>query len=307
MVRNVIAPITEFSATPRERRRRPYLWTMTADPLRNSLRAIWSAAAPSWGEYADYIDARSIAVTHAMIDAAGLRLGENVLELACGPGGLGMAAAEVVGPDGSVVLSDIAPEMTALAEERARVRALGNVSVRQVDLEAIEYPDASFDAVLCREALMLVPDPATAVAQARRVVKPGGRVVFAVWGPRGRNPWLGVLLDAVSRRLGVPVPPPGVPGPFSLSDGESLRELLVTADLHDVDIGEVATPMHADSFEQWWTMVPSLAGPVRPLLASLPDEMTEAILSDARAALDQYARPDGYELPGVSLVGSGRG
>jgi SAM-dependent methyltransferase len=277
-----------------------------ADPLRNSMRAIWSAAAPSWGEYADYIDARSTAVTHAMIAAADLRLGENVLELACGPGGLGMAAAEVVGPDGSVVLSDIASEMIALAEERARVRALGNVSVRQVDLEAIEYPDASFDVVLCREALMLVPDTTAAVAQARRVVKQGGRVVFAVWGPRDRNPWLGVLLDVLSRRLGFPVPPPGVPGPFSLSDGASLRELLAAADLRDVEIREVATPMHADSFEQWWTMVPSLAGPVRPLLASLPDEMTEAILGDARAALDEYVSPDGYQLPGVSLVGSGR-
>ena len=82
---------------------------MTADPLRNSLRAIWSAAASSWGTHADFLDTRGGVVTRAMIDAASLRLGDQVLELACGPGGVGMAAAEVVGPHGNVVLSDIAP------------------------------------------------------------------------------------------------------------------------------------------------------------------------------------------------------
>jgi len=278
---------------------------MTADPLRNSLRAIWSAAASSWGTHADFLDTRGGVVTRAMIDAASLRLGDQVLELACGPGGVGMAAAEVVGPNGNVVLSDIAPEMIALADQRSKARALGNVSIREIDMEAIDFPDASFDVVFCREGLMLVPDTAKAVAEACRVVLPGGRVVFAVWGPRDRNPWLGVLLDVISRRLGVPFPPPGVPGPFSLSDEGSL-EALLSACLRDVDIREVETPMHADSFQQWWTVVPSLAGPVQPLLASLPDEMTEAIRGDAQAAFDEYAGPDGYELPGVSLVGVGR-
>ena len=92
---------------------------MTADPLRNSLRAIWSAAASSWGTHADFLDTRGGVVTRAMIDAASLRLGDQVLELACGPGGVGMAAAEVVGPNGNVVLSDIAPEMIALAQQVA--------------------------------------------------------------------------------------------------------------------------------------------------------------------------------------------
>jgi ubiquinone/menaquinone biosynthesis C-methylase UbiE len=278
---------------------------MSDEPLRTSLRAIWSAAAPSWGMHADYIDTRSGAVTDAMIAAACLGPGDRVLELGCGPGGVGLAAAEVVGPNGHVVLSDIAPEMTALAQLRAQARALGNVSVREFDLEGIDSLDASFDVVLCREALMLVPDPAKAVAEAGRVVRPGGRVVFSVWGPREHNPWLGILLDAVSKQLGVAIPPPGVPGPFSLSDGESLRHLLATR-LAEVEVQQIDTPVQSDSFERWWTVVPSLAGPVGPLLASLPDEAVQAIRDDARAALDGYLRPDGYLLPGVSLVAVGR-
>jgi SAM-dependent methyltransferase len=276
-----------------------------SDPLRTSLRAVWSAAAPSWGMHADFIDSRSGAVTDAMIGAAALGPGDHVLELGCGPGGVGLAAAEVVGPNGHVVLSDIAPEMTAVAEERARARALGNVSVREFDLEGIDSPEASFDAVLCREALMLVPEPTKAVAEAWRVARPGGRVVFSVWGPYENNPWLGVLLDAVSQHLGVTIPPPGVPGPFSLSNRESLRRLLATR-LADVDVQPIETPVRSDSFERWWTVVPSLAGPVGPLLASLPDEAVESIRDDARAALDKYLQPDGYLIPGVSLVAVGR-
>ena len=98
----------------------------TADDggLRASLRAMWASAAPAWGEHADYVDTRGAVVAQAMLDAAGLQRGERVLELACGPGGVGIAAAEIVGPDGAVVLSDFAPEMTAIAAERAKMPAL---------------------------------------------------------------------------------------------------------------------------------------------------------------------------------------
>jgi ubiquinone/menaquinone biosynthesis C-methylase UbiE len=127
-------------------------------------------------------------VVQAMLEAAGLRSEARVLELACGPGGAGLAAAEVVGPGGEVVLSDIAPEMTEIAAERAHARDLRNIHTMQIDMENIDLPDATFDAVLCREGLMLVPDPAAAVAEAHRVLVPGGHAVFAVWGPANATP-----------------------------------------------------------------------------------------------------------------------
>ena len=194
--------------------------------LRASLRAMWASVASSWGELAEYVDTRGAVVAHAMLDSAGLQRGERVLELACGPGGVGMAAAAIVGPDGAVVLSDIAPEMTAIAAERAKNAGLTNVTTREVDLERIDYPEAAFDKVLCREGLMLVPDPASAVREARRILRPDGRAVFAVWGPRDRNPWLGVLFDAVTAQTGLAVPPSGVPGPFSLEAPGRARRIV---------------------------------------------------------------------------------
>jgi ubiquinone/menaquinone biosynthesis C-methylase UbiE len=220
--------------------------------------------------------------------------------------GIWSAAAEIVGPGGEVVLSDIAPEMTEIAAKRAHARNLNNSRTAQIDMENIDLPDATFDAVLCREGLMLVPDPAAAVLEAHRVLVPGGHAVFAVWGPRDRNPWLGRLFDAITARLGIPLPPPGLPGPFSLSDYGKLEELLSTAGFRDVSVREVATPMTASSFEEWWSVVPSLAGPVGPLLAAQPSDVSEAIRTDMHTALDEFRTETGYELPGLSFVGAGR-
>jgi ubiquinone/menaquinone biosynthesis C-methylase UbiE len=279
---------------------------MVDDALRQSMHTMWSSVAPAWGAHADDIDQREAAITSAMLEAAHLSNGERVLDLACGPGGVGIAAAETVGPDGVVVLSDISDEMTAIAAHRASSRALHNVMTAHIDLERIDYPDRSFDAVLCRSGLMLVSDPTSAARDSRRVLRPGGYAVFAVWGPRDCNPWLGVLLDAVQTGLGVPIPPPGLPGPFSLSETGALEALLRQAGFSEIEVCEVATTMHAASIEEWWALVPSLAGPVAQMLASLPPELSSAIQADAAAVVSGFARGSGYELPGVSIVGSGR-
>ena len=133
----------------------------------------------------------------------------------------------------------------------------------------------------------------------------GGRVAIAVWGPRERNPWLGLVLDAVSDELGAPVPPPGVPGPFSLEDSERLAGLFAGAPFADVVVSELPVPMRVDSFEEWWTRTRSLAGPLSTMLASLPDAATESIRARLQTAVGAYQTPSGLEFPGVSLLASG--
>ncbi len=271
----------------------------------NPLHAIWSTAAPSWNEHADFVEDRGAVVSAAMLAVADLRLGDDVLELGCGPGGVGIDAARIVGAEGHVVLSDVVPEMTAIAEERTRRHGLRNVVVRELDMEHIDVADASFDKVLCREALMLVADPTAAAQQALRVLRPGGRAVFAVWGSSAANPWLSTLLDAVSAQLGAPIPPPGMPGPFALSGDGALARVLTAAGFANVDVREVATPLHVASIDEWWTVVPSLAGPVATIVNSLPDDVTSAMRADAESALRNYAGAGGFTIPGLSLVGVG--
>jgi SAM-dependent methyltransferase len=233
------------------------------------------------------------------------RPGERVLELACGPAGLGLAAAERVAPGGEVVLSDVVPEMTSIAALRAAALGLRNVQTRVLDIERIEEPDASYDVVLCREGLMFALDPARAAREIRRVLRPGGRFAVAVWGPRDRNPWLGLVFDAVSAQLGKPVPPPGVPGPFSLEDSDELVRLLADAGLAGVTISELAVPLRAGSFDEWWERTSALAGPLAKVLASIPDRARDALRASLREATRPYETPSGLELPGVTLIASG--
>jgi SAM-dependent methyltransferase len=278
----------------------------SAAELRGRLHGMWEAVAPAWAEHAEYADARGADVGARMLELAELRPGHRVLELASGTGGLGFEAALRVAPDGDVVLSDVAAGMTAVAAARAKERRLSNVTTRVLDLEAVEEPDASFDAVLCREGLMFAVDPIRAVSEIARVLRRGGRFVAAVWGPRERNPWLGVVFDAVSEQLGKPTPPPGVPHPFSLSDSEQLADVLEAGGLAEIVIESRSVPLRAGSFDEWWTRTSALAGPLSAVLGSLDDDARRELRDRARERTRAFETAHGLDFPGRSLVASSR-
>src|SRR6266540_2618699 len=256
---------------------RPEPESRNRDELRAHLRGMWAAVAPGWADHAAYADARGAEVAEAMLALTKPQPGERVLELACGPGGLGLAAAKRVAPTGEVVLSDIVAQMTSIAAARASALGLTNVTTRELDLEQIDEPDASYDVVLCREGLMFVPEPARAALEIKRVLRPGG-----------------------------PVPPPGVPGPFSLADADKISRLFSEAGLTDVVVSDLPVAMRARSFDEWWERTCALAGPLAKMLASLSEEATQAIRTRAQAAVRTYETSAGVEFPGVTLLASGR-
>jgi len=275
--------------------------TRTRDPLRTQLLEMWSSVAGGWAAHAGYVEARGRPVSERMLALTAPRPGERVLELACGTGGPGIDAAPLVEP-GEVVVSDFSKQMTAIAARRVAEQGLANVSTRVLDIEAIDEPDASFDVVLCREGLMLVADPDRGAREIRRVLRPSGRVAVSVWGPRERNPWLGVVFDTVAEQLGLPVPPPGRPHPFALSDAARLVSVLERSGLARVEVDEVSTPYRAASIDEWWERTAALAGPLAQKLASLPEDTARALRDSAAGRIGAYRTPSGLEIPGVCLV-----
>ncbi len=266
---------------------------------------MWNAFADAWEQDADYIDGYMADATEAMLDAAELRDGQAVLDLAAGPGGAGIAAASRVGPSGRVMLSDGAPAMVAAAARRAA--SLPQISTLVCDQLTIDAADASFDAVICRHGLMFSDAPADVVREVARVLRPGGRYATMTWDARSANPWLALILDAVGEQFGGTFPPPGVAGPFALDDPLRLAGILTEGGLENVSVQRVSTPMRVASIEDWWERVPRLAGPLGAALAAMDADARDAIRQRSIDSANAVARPaaGGVELDGSVLIASG--
>jgi SAM-dependent methyltransferase len=267
---------------------------------------MWDSVAPGWEANAEFVDEHLAAATDALLDAAGIAEGGAVLELAAGPGGAGLRAAQRVGPKGSIVLSDDAPEMVAVAARRGI--GYPQVSTAVFDQSEILAEDERFDAVISRHGLMFAEDSVGAVMEATRVLCPGGGFAAMTWGPRSMNPWLGLVLDAVGEQFGVPFPPPNIRGPFSLDDAALLTSVLEEGGLDDVQVQAVDTPMHAASLQAWWQRVPQLAGPLATALGAMEPDVREQIAQRAMDAGAHASRREGDQIvfPGSVLIASGR-
>jgi SAM-dependent methyltransferase len=267
---------------------------------------MWNSVAPGWEANAQFVDGHLAAATEMLLDAACIGEGDVVLDLAAGPGGAGLAAAARVGPTGTVVLSDDAEEMVAVAARRASSQA--QVSTAVFGQSEIAATDGHFDAVIVRHGLMFAEDPVGAVREAARTLRAGGRYAAMTWGPRELNPWLGLVLDAVGDQFGVPFPPPNVLGPFSLDDAALLTSVLQEGGLTGVEVESVETPMRADSLQAWWERVPQLAGPLAIALAGMEPDVREAIAQRALSAGATASRDEGDQIvfTGSVLIGSGQ-
>ncbi len=269
------------------------------------MSAMWDSVAPGWEANAGFVDEQLALATEALLDAAHVAEGDQVLDLAAGPGGAGLTAAQRVGSTGRVVLSDVAAGMVAVAAKRAGADA--RVSTAVFDQSAIDFGDASFDAVINRHGLMFVENPVQAVSEAVRVLRAGGRYAVMTWDRREMNPWLGLVLDAVSAELDMPFPPPNVRGPFSLDTPDALSSALRDGGLEEVTVTAMSTPMHAASIEEWWERVPKLAGPLALALAGMDADVRDAIRERATQTGANAAASDGDGIvfDGSVLIGSG--
>ena len=240
-------------------------------------------------------------VTDWMLARLAPHPGDTVLELGAGTGETGLLAAELVSPGGRVILSDRSTAMLDAARRRVAELGLGNVELRVVDMEAIDLPDAAVDGVLSRLALMLLPDPAAAVAGMHRVLRPGGRVALAVWDAVERNPWAPALWDAIERMTDLPPARPGGPGMFALGNAGALRALLSAARFREVEVEPVAVEWCYPDFDTYWRTQSSLNGALTQLLPTLRAEERGRLAEAVGDAVERFRTGDGYRAPGSAL------
>jgi len=276
------------------------------DEQRAASRESWEGAADAWGRRANQVREWGMPVSVALIDAIGLQPGQRVLELAAGPGDTGFMAAELIAPGGTLVSSDGAEAMLEVGRRRAAEAGLHNVEFQQLELEWIDLPTASVDAVLCRWGIMLIVDPAAAAHEVRRVLRAGGRAAFAVWGERDRNPWA-TLPNMVLVKLGLAEPmDSGAPGSmFSLAGESRLTELLQNAGFTDVAVQAVTVVRAYDAIEQFVAETAEMSPSFSVAFRELSAEQQATVADGIAAAAAPFIAADGsVRLPGSSLVAS---
>jgi ubiquinone/menaquinone biosynthesis C-methylase UbiE len=277
--------------------------TIDPDEQRFASREAWEQAAAGWGRMADQVRDWGLDLSAKMVDALALQPGQRVLELAAGPGDTGFMAAELVAPGGTLICSDGAEAMLAVARERAAAQGIRNVEFRQLELEWIDLPTADVDAVLCRWGIMLIVDSEGAAQEIRRVLKPGGRAALAVWDEPARNPWTTISSQALVD-LGFAAPPqPGEPGMFKLAGDGVLRELLLTAGLLEVQVTPVSMERRFDTVDQYLAETLAMSSRFRATYRELELEQQAAVKRRIARDVKPFAAADGsLALPGSSLV-----
>ena len=265
---------------------------------------IGNQVAAAWERYREPLFEGQRRVSEWLVDRVDPRPGQTILELAAGPGETGFLAADRVGPGGRLISTDLSEGMVAAALRGAEARGLANVECRTMDAQDIDLPDASVDGVLSRFGIMLVPEPARALAGSRRVLRPGGRLAYGVWGPPDRNPWLTLLVGAVIQQGHAPpggADPFGPGGPFSLAAPEANRDLLTAAGFSDVEIEEIPGTMDYDSLDGYWEMQSAIAGPIAVLVATLSNEERRAIRDSLEPMVAPFRVDGGYQIPSLAV------
>jgi SAM-dependent methyltransferase len=231
-----------------------------------------------------------------LLALAGLAPGERVLDVACGTGLVTLNAARTVGARGRVLGVDISGQMVDTARRRAESQALLNVGFERMDAEQLDLPDASFDAVLCSLGLMYAPEPAQAVREMRRVLRPGGRMVIAVWGERARCGWASVFEIVDAEVIG-----DVCPLFFRLGQHGALADLCIHAKLTVTTQRRIdATLVYADGTEA--CNAAFVGGPV----ALAWSRFGEGARARARAryleSIAAWRHGEGYRVPGEFVV-----
>jgi SAM-dependent methyltransferase len=272
---------------PAEHRRNSYeLWEQMAKPWerRRKLAWRWTGAVSEW-----------------LVDRLDPQPGQTVLELAAGTGETGFLAARRLGKSGRLISSDFSTQMVRAAERVAKEIGVDNAEFRVLDAERLDLDDASVDGILCRFSYMLMAEPARALRESRRVLRPAGRVAFSTWGEAARNPWMtfsaGVMIE---RGLMEPFSSDG-PGVFAMPDADTIVPLLREAGFDEVEVEEMPLRWRFDSADELWILASELQGPVALAIAKLDQKERGAVRAAIAERAAEFRTGEDYELPGLSI------
>jgi ubiquinone/menaquinone biosynthesis C-methylase UbiE len=277
------------------------------DPVqyKQTTREQWQTAAEAWYRWTPAIQDWLGAATDVMFELAGVRTGARVLDLAAGAGEPAISAARRVGPTGSVLATDISANILEYARHAAAEQGVGNLETSVMDGEHLQLPDESFDVVMSRVGLIYFPDQQRALAEARRVLKPGGRIAAIVYSTPDRNRFFSIPIGIIRQRAQLPPPLPGQPGPFSLGAQGVLEEAYRRAGFRDIEIRTVDSPVRLKSAAECVRFERESFGALHQMMGRLSETEREETWAAIETELRQFEGDEGFAGPCEMIVGIG--
>ena len=265
------------------------------DPARYKAgqRREWDTAAPGLKDWREVAEPAFQPVSERMMELADIQPGQRVLDVATGIGEPAVTAARRVGLSGHIIATDLSPQMLALGRERVAELGLAHIEFREMDAEALELPEQSFDIILCRFGLMYLPHPQAALERMHKLLAPGGRLIAAVWGPPQKVPFARWPMEVAMRVLHVPAPPQQMPGPFSLADSRRLEQILTRAGFTAVSTEPMMLTLEWASVDDYIRFQQAILTGFNIMLAKFPAEQQAEVWRAIAEAAGQSTTPDG--------------
>ncbi|MFL5738540.1 MAG: class I SAM-dependent methyltransferase [Actinomycetota bacterium] len=275
---------------------------MASDEATEKVRAVWEAMSPAWERRREFLNDFTRDITEWMVRELDAQPGETILELAAGTGDIGFTVAPALGDSGRLITTDLAPGMVDVAKRRAAELGVTNADVREADATDTCLERDSVDGILCRWGYMLMPDPAAAFAETRRVLKPGGRHVLSVMGNPAGSAWVTVITKALVSLEMMPAVDPNAPGGiFSLSDPAKLTAMMADAGYDDVRTEEMEFHLRFPDFEEYWSFILEFAGAAAMLVRGFPEEQQLTVKEETRNVSEAYRTGGDYDFPGLTV------
>lgn len=267
----------------------------------HATRSYWSAKAEEWVGLAQTVAPTADRFNDPLLAATGIAPGQIVLDLASGAGEPALTLKHRVQPDGLVIASDLAHAMLTGIRTRDGGADLPMVAA---DMQRLPFAAASFDRVVCRFGIMFVPDPMAALGVIKSVLKPGGRVGFAVWDTRDDQTMFCALAAAMEKAMGIHADAHHMQI-FRFAGEGSLARLMEDAGFSDISDEAHGYTARAPLDKPFWR--PQLAMTFGHEIRSASPEDRQAVEEAVKAWLDENARgAQGYELATQCRVVTGR-